>query len=317
MASRKQPEKPALKNWQMAVLAVVFMALAAAMALVPGFKDGLYNLLGINQVNVVAAGEVQTATRVHIIDIGQGDATLLEQGGHFALVDTGPPESRDILLGYLNGIGVKTLDYLVMTHPHADHIGNMAEVLKQYDVRQVILPDFEKAPLPTGSLLQGVLQEIADKGTPAKTAQTGDDYPLGSGHITVLQNGLETQDNYNLLSLIFLFEADGLRVMCTGDAEKANEKALLASGQNLGAEVYIAGHHGSSTSSTKAFVQAIHPAVVAISCAAGNAYGHPHRQPMQAFEELGATILRTDTDGHIVIGKTPAGELVYAVTTEK
>lgn len=313
MAGSKKNAKT-IKGWQVAAVVVACFTLAALMVFVPGFEKGLYSFLGITTTNVEAAQQVNTAAKVHIIDVGQGSATLLEQDGEFALLDTGTPEAKDALLGYLDAVGATTLRYLVMTHPHADHIGSMAQILEQYTVEQVILPDFAKAPLPTGSMFQKVLQTIADKNIPAQTAQTGSEYPLGGGKITVLQNGIETADNYNLLSLMMLFEGGGLRVVVTGDAEKENEKALLAAGTDIKADVYVAGHHGSSTSSSKSFVQAVGPAVVCVSCSADNSYGHPHRGPMETFEDAEATVLRTDTDGTVVVGKAADGNLVYAIT---
>lgn len=314
MAKRKTKKKAKSKKWSIIFIVLALAILAALFEFVPGFEDALYNAVGIQKINVSAAEEISASTKVHVIDVGQGSATLLEQNGQYALIDAGPPEGKDNLLGYLNSLGVQTLEYVIMTHPHADHIAAMPEILEQFSVNCLVLPDFEKAPLPTTSLFEKVLQSAQKNNISTKTAKIGDIYPLGNGTITILQDGLTTSDNYNLLSLISIFEADGMKTIITGDAEKSNEKSLLETGQDLSADVFVAGHHGSSTSNTENFVKAINPAVVAISCGKDNSYGHPHREPLEIFDEVGAVVLRTDLNGNIVIGKSSQDELQYAVT---
>lgn len=297
------------------VAAVLVVAVLAAVVLwVPGAKQAVYDALGITGPAASAAQEIRSATKVHIIDVGQGDAVLLEQGGEFALVDAGPPECRDDLLAYLEGVGVQKLRYVFMTHPHADHIGAMQAVIERFPTDTMMLPVLEKAPTPTTKAFENLLTSLVENNVPTETIALDASYPLGSGHVTVLQDGVETGDNYNLLSPALLFEADGLRFLNTGDAEKANERALLERGLSLRVDVFMAGHHGSSTSNTENFLDAMHPRVVAISCGKDNSYGHPHLEAMQAFEAQEATILRTDEDGSIVIGQDEAGNLAYAVT---
>ncbi|MFV0413058.1 MAG: ComEC/Rec2 family competence protein [Oscillospiraceae bacterium] len=295
---------------------VLALVLGVLMLTVPGFSDEVFEIFGIRRSEAAVAAQVDSATKVHIIDVLQGDAALLEQNGEFALIDAGPPEGQDNLLAYLNGLGITRLKYVILTHPHADHYGGMQAVVENFTVEQMILPDLSKAPTPTASTFQRLLEALANKKVKTKTAKEGDSYPLGTGSIRVLQAGLETKDNYNLLSLALLFEADGFRFLDTGDAEKQNEQALLQSGADLRADVFMAGHHGSSTSNSKSFLQAVRPEVVAISLGAGNSYGHPHREAMAAFEEQNATILRTDQNGTIVLGPGENGGVVYAVAKQ-
>lgn len=294
------------------VLAVV---LILGMANVPFFSDIAQELLGIRPPLANVAQEVAGPTKVHIIDVQQGDAALLEQDGYFALIDAGPPEGKDNLLAYLEGLGVTQLEYVILTHPHADHYGNMQAVVEKFTVKQMILPDLDKAPYPTASTFKKLLQSLVDRGVKTTVAQQFDVYPLGRGSITVVHDGVQTQDNYNLLSLGLLFEAEGFRFLNTGDAEAANEKAMLKDGVPLRADVFMAGHHGSSTSNTSGFLAAIRPSVVVISLGAGNSYGHPHREALAAYDEQQATVLRTDTQGCIVVGPGEDGGVVYAVSS--
>ena len=159
--------------------------------------------------------------------MGQGDAVLLEQNGAFALIDAGEREAADGLVAYLQAAGVAKLDLLVMTHPHADHIGGMQAVLDAFPVDRAVLPDFAKAPMPTTSTFLNLLDAIREKQIPTVTARAGDVFPLGEGTLTVLGDGVAAE-NLNDISLVTLFEAPGLRCLSSGDGEKAVEDAVLA-----------------------------------------------------------------------------------------
>ncbi len=203
-----------------------------------------------------------------------------------------------------------------MTHPHADHIGGMQAVLEQFPVALVLLPDFDKGPMPTTALFEDLLAAMLAQDTAAETVTVGGVYPLGGGSLTILQDGIDTSSNLNLLSVVTLFEADGLRFVSSGDAETPNEKQLLQDGADLSAQLFKAGHHGSSTSNFSLFVAAMKPQLVVVPCAESNIYGHPHREAMQTFEEQGATVLITGVNGHVRVGPDGAGGLVYGCSKQ-
>ena len=256
------------------------------------------------------------ATKVHFIDVGQGDAVLLEQNGAFALIDAGDRDAADGLVAYLQAAGVTKLDLLVMTHPHADHIGGMRAVVDAFPVDRAVLPDFAKAPMPTTSTFLGLLAAIREKQIPTVTARAGDTFSLGEGTLTVLGDGVTTE-NLNDLSLVTLFEAPGLRYLSSGDGEQAVESAVLASGADVRANLFKAAHHGSSTSNTQAFLDAARPQTVVVSCGAGNSYGHPHSQALATFANVGAQVYRTDTGGTIIAYVDAAGAMQMAVSKEE
>ncbi len=263
--------------------------------------DDLMKHFGLSyEVSTDLPAEVlQEGTSVHFIDVGQADATLILSGGESCLVDAGDFDSADSLLSYLDGIGIETLDYLVMTHPHADHIGSMDDVLENYTVEQVILPDFSLAPEPTSKIFQTVLETIAVKQIPTVTVQQGQSYSLGNGTISILRDGVET-DNYNNLSPVIKFSAE-FSVLLTGDGEKEVEQDALNSGANLKADVFQAGHHGSSTSNTAEFLQAVRPQFTVVSCGKENSYGHPHQEALEHFEQVASDVYRTDQQGSIAV----------------
>lgn len=259
---------------------------------------GLYDTGKTSAVSTAEAGE----TQVHFIDVGQGDATLISQGGSYALIDAGTADATEDLLAYLDSLGITTIDILVMTHPHADHIGAMDEVIATYDIGTVILPDFtlcEEEATSTSYLR--VLEALeASTATTIETAVVGACYALGAGTLEIISVGVPT-DNLNDISVCTMFTVGEFSLLCTGDAESAVEEALLESGQDLSATVFQAGHHGSSTSNTIDFMQAVQPELVVISCGLDNSYGHPHSSVLANYEAVGAEYYRTDLDGNVVV----------------
>lgn len=257
-----------------------------------------------------ASGE---ATTLRFLDVGQADATLIQQGSGFILIDAADSAHDEELIHDLQAAGVQTIDLLIMTHPHADHIGAMADVLETFTVKQVLLPDFDKAPLPTTRTFEKVLEQIETQNIPTVTAAPGWTFTLGEGTLTVLGAGVETK-NYNELSIAGRFDSPDLTYLFTGDGESGVEQDLLDSGANLSAQVYKAGHHGSSTSSGEKFLSYVRPQISIISCGVDNDYGHPDAETLDKLNAIGAQIYRTDLQGTITVRRVN-GQL--QVETEK
>ncbi len=279
--------------------------------------EQLYALFGVSELMPQLPEQAQNAaTKIHFIDVGQGDAVLIEQDGCFALIDAGERDAAETLVAYLRAAGVDRLTLLVMTHPHTDHIGGMRAVLDAFPVDAVLLPDFTKAPMPATSTFTKLLEAVAEKRIPAETACTGDTFAVGSGTLTVLGDGIETE-NLNDLSLVTMFEAPGLRYFSSGDGEKPVERAVLDSGAGVRADLYKAAHHGSSTSNTRELLETVRPRAVVISCGKDNSYGHPHREAMETFGEVGASVFRTDECGTVIVYVDDAGAMQVAVTNKE
>ena len=314
--SRRRRRKIQLTPFQTVVFTLVGLCLALGLYVSVGSGvgtaptwDEIYAAVGLAEP-LPADDLPENTDAVHFIDVGQADATLLQSGGEYCLVDAGDTDSEQKLMAYLEERGVTHLKLLVMSHPHADHIGSMAAVLEKIEVEQVLLPDFDKAPYPTTRLFEKVMDAIEASGAVVTTAAPGQSFSVGSGSLQVLAAGVET-DNYNDLSQVLLFESGELSVLLSGDGEKPVEQAALEAGVVPQADVFKAAHHGSDTSNTMEFLQAIRPRYVAISCGLGNSYGHPHAEPMERFEQVGAQVLRTDQDGSVVIAATEKGLQSY------
>jgi beta-lactamase superfamily II metal-dependent hydrolase len=308
-------------------LAAAFLLCAAAALLITVFggRAGiptwaeLYRAAGVSNagpaVNESGAAPAEP-TQVHVIDVGQGDAVLLVQDGQYALIDAGTEDCETALLSYLDQLGVKELQLLVMTHPHADHIGSMDAVLRHVKVDRLWMPDLEKAATyPASGALERVISAAEDTDVTVAVPAAGDTCALGSGTITVLGTGL-AGDNLNNLSLATMFTAGEFRFLDTGDGEKEVEQALLDSGADLSAAVFKAAHHGSRTSNTLAFLQAVRPRAVLISCGLNNDYGHPHPEALEHFAAVGARAYRTDQQGTLVAGWSAGTGLTIYTTRQ-
>lgn len=243
-----------------------------------------------------------TELTVHYIDVGQGDAILIEAPtGENMLIDAGPGASEEKLLAYLSENGIKTLDYFVLTHPDEDHIGGADRVFETCTVSEVLLPDCEKDTKAYRNLEQAILAEQDCLRTTPESADVIDF--CEGGEITVMAPNAPEYADVNDYSIVLRLEYYDTTFLFTGDAGKASEEQMLSvwGETELECDVLKVGHHGSRTASTTAFIEAVDPEYAVISCAKGNKYGHPHAEVLDLLEKEDIQICRTDKEGSIVI----------------
>lgn len=234
---------------------------------------------------------------IHFMDVGQGDATLIRQGNHAMLIDGGNNDQGTVLKSYLQYQGVENLDYVIGTHPDADHVGGLDVVLYKFSWDTVILPDLQKDT----KTYQEVLEVIEDKGKKITYPEAGDVYTLGNAEFTVISpTGEDYGENWNDYSVGILLQFGENRFVFTGDAEEEAEQDMIEEHVDLSADVLKAAHHGSDTANTMAFLEEVRPTSVVISCGEGNSYGHPRAGAMNNFRSIGAKVYRTDEQGTIV-----------------
>lgn len=241
-------------------------------------------------------GSDQGMTRVHFINVGQGDCELIESDGRYMLIDAGEQDEKDSVIRYLEELGVKKLDYVIGTHPHSDHIGGLAAVIEAFEVDKVILPPKEH----TTGTFERLLDAIAAKGLKITKPVAGSVYELGGASFTVIAPNNDYEDNLNNWSVGIRLDYGSNSFVLTGDAEAAAEADICSNGISLQADVLKLGHHGSSTSNSMEFLEKVNPDYAVISCGRNNSYGHPHREVMQDMEKLGIQIFRTDQMGTII-----------------
>lgn len=217
------------------------------------------------------------AMTVKVLNVGQGDATLIQTGERAVLIDTGDAGEREKLALELAKAGVETIDALILTHGHADHIGNAGWLVKNYGVGVV----YDNGKAVASRYYASYLKALAEAGALRRVLTAGDELDMGGGAtFRVLASG-EGLRNVNNDSICGRLELGGFGMMLTGDAELELEDWLTESYDNIQSTVLKAGHHGSRTSNGMEFVEAVRPEYVIIS--AGTRYGHPHAAALESF----------------------------------
>lgn len=237
---------------------------------------------------------------ISVLGVGQGDAILLEApGGNQVLVDGGPDRTVLARLGEILPFWDRSLDLMVLTHPHADHISGLLEVLQHYRVGMVL----ESGLAHTIAEYAEWESELSRRRIPRIVARRGQAVELGGGaELIVLAParswaGVPPPRNIHAAAVVAAFSFASSTALLTADAELPLERELIASGVPLQAELLKVGHHGSKTSSSAAFLAAVRPRLAAISAGRRNRYGHPHPEALARLAAAGARVLRTDRDG--------------------
>ncbi len=246
--------------------------------------------------NTETTAETLEGLNVHIIDVGQGDCTLLECDDLYMLIDAGEVDYGNTVVDYLKKYNVDKLDYMVITHPHSDHYGGAKTVLESIKTENIILSEAYSTTRSWESLIDYIDQNNYNIIMP----KTSDNFTLGKATVTAFVPEIDN-DDLNNCSIILKAEYKGMSALFTGDAEKAEEQAMLDSGFNVKANLLKVGHHGSSTSTSREFLQKVNPEYATISCGKNNDYGHPHRETNTILKRYGIDTFRTDEQGDIVI----------------
>ena len=250
-----------------------------------------------------ARGSIQ----VHFIDVGQGDAILIQApDGKVALIDGG--ESGSGALSYLEAKGVKRINLMIATHPHSDHIGGLVDVLKALPVDEVVT----NGQATTTLIYEHFLDAIAAAKATYKEVKRGDTLTLGGLTFAVLSPEGPQGPDLNEQSIVLRLVYGKVAFLFTGDAGKAAEASMLSAGEQLQAEILKVGHHGSSTASSPAFLAAVKPKVAVYSCGLGNSYGFPNTETLAALKAVGAAIYGTDVNGTVVVTSDGIGYQVEA-----
>jgi len=237
-----------------------------------------------------------TNLKVHFIDVGQGDCILIEDGTSAMLIDAGNPENGPDIVSYIKKLGISKLDFVIATHPHADHIGGMADVINAFDIGRIIMPKVEH----TTRTFENLLLTIRNKGLKITAPVPGTEYRLGNTSFTILAPNSSSYKNLNDYSVVVRLTYGSTSFLFTGDAEQTSEKEILAKGYNIKSDVLKVGHHGSKTSTTTRFLDAVSPRYAVMCVGANNQYGHPAPETLSKLAERGIKVYRTDEAGTII-----------------
>lgn len=266
-----------------------------------------------------------TEAQVYFIDVGQGDSELirLKDSGIDILIDAGTRSTKQELTDYLKELGVDDIDILIGTHPHEDHIGGMAKIIEEFPIGTLYLPETSEEMTPTTKTYESLLDAAESKNVTVRTAAAGDVLlEQGNTSFKVLSPSHTDYDNLNDYSIVTRLKVGDTAFLFQGDAETPVEEEILDSGADVSCDVIKLGHHGSSTSSSRAYLEAANPSAAVISCGVGNEYGHPHRETMDLLKKLSITPYRTDTqktllaetDGKNIVWQTELKSVIDAAS---
>ena len=259
---------------------------------------------------------------IHHIDVGQADSTLiLTPEGETILIDTGDwRQAGSEVIAYLEALDIDRIDHLVGTHPHADHIGGHDEIIAWAEEEGNGIGTAYDSGVPHDTATyERYLDAVEDYNVDLQIVEEGDEMPIEDESLSALfvnppegQSGDDLHDN----SVSLVIEFGDFSYVTTGDAEQDAEDHMVdVWAEELNADVYQAGHHGSSTSSTHSFLDAVDPSIAVISSGYDSQYGHPHDEVLQEFADRGIETYWTGVHGDIVL--TTDGDSISVETSDE
>lgn len=231
---------------------------------------------------------------VHFIDVGQADSALVTCDGHSMLIDGGNADDSNLVYSVLQRETEGHLDYVVGTHAHEDHIGGLSGAFEADTADVTFCPVTEY----DSKAFRNFKTRADERGGGITIPAVGDTFTLGEASVTVVAVNSVPEDTNNTSIVIRIVYGD-TSFLFTGDAEQETEEKILETGQDIESTVLKVGHHGSSTSTSQAFLDAVSPTYAVISCGKDNSYGHPHSETLAKLSSAGVEVLRTDELGDI------------------
>lgn len=239
-----------------------------------------------------------TKMQVHFIDVGQGDATLIQYGGSNTLIDTGEESEYSQLKAYLKKSKVTTINTLVLTHPDADHMGGADLLMKSFKIKNVYMTKYKSTTME----YKEVIKAISKYKVNTIYVKTGDKIPVGSLNASVLSADSKASDS-NSSSIVMLLKHGSKSFLFMGDAPAKLENKI-AQKYNVNVDVLKVSHHGSSYSSAISFIKETSPQYSVICVGKDNEYGHPNKNVLNRLIKYSKQVYRTDNDGTVVISST-------------
>lgn len=258
------------------------------------FSVFLVFAMSLLSVPAIADNTQQTGVKVHYINVGQADSTLIQVDGKNILIDAGNDDN--LTYNYLKQQGITKLDYVIATHPHADHIGGMSTIINNFTVDKFYAPKVTT----TTVTFENMIKALQNKGLKITTPTIGETIAIGNATLTFLAPNSATYEDLNNYSIVCKLKNGNNSFIFTGDAESLSEGEILAKQLDISANVLKVGHHGSSSSTSQGFLNKVNPQYAIISVGAGNDYGHPNQETLTKLNSKGVKTFRTDTQGTII-----------------
>ncbi|TVR38976.1 MAG: MBL fold metallo-hydrolase [Bacteroidia bacterium] len=246
--------------------------------------------------NVFVIPSENDVYHVHFIDVGQGDAIFVSTPVKNLLVDGGVRNSG--VVEYLKSLDVESIDYVIGTHPHADHIGGLIGIFHEFEIGEV----FDPGVVHTTNTFHEYLATIDLYDIPFTIGRKGMERELSPNAYFELLHPVSPSSNHlNNASIVARVHLGNIRILLTGDLEKEGEADVLKDPDLLQSHILKVGHHGSNTSSTMPFLLAVNPRVSVIQCGEDNPYGHPHQPVLERLAAIETQVYRNDLHGHVII----------------
>jgi competence protein ComEC len=233
---------------------------------------------------------------IRFLDVGQADCTVVQSGGNNMIIDAGTNATSGELVNKIRGMGIRRFDVLVATHPHEDHIGGMDAIINSFDIGTVYMPKVYS----TSKTFLDVLTVIKNKGLKITNPAPGSTFTVGETQCTIFAPNKDDYEELNNYSLVIKLTYGATSFLFTGDAQSISEKEMLSRGYDLKSDVLKVGHHGSSSSTTADFLDAVSPKYAVILVGKDNDYGHPDPETLSKLKSAGVKTYRTDLNGTIV-----------------
>lgn len=235
--------------------------------------------------------------KVYYLNVGEGDCIIVQQDNESMLIDAGNHSDSSKIKSYIDNLGIKSFNYVIGTHIHADHIGSMSEIIRSYDIKKFYFPK----EIGTTKTFENLVDTLKEKKLNISVPEVGETFNLGTAECTVLAPNSTSYEDPNNYSIVLKITFGTRSFLFMGDAEAISEKEILKNNkQLLKADVLKIGHHGSKSSTSSAFLKAVSPTYAVISVGAENDYGHPNDNVLKRLKKNKVKVLRTDKNETIV-----------------
>ncbi|HAX83784.1 MAG TPA: MBL fold metallo-hydrolase [Ruminococcaceae bacterium] len=277
------------------IILLIIAVVSAVFVRFTGESDKVFEAVGLRNTELSDRDKMY----VSFIDVGQGNCTLLKCGDKAILVDSGEVGAAQTVINYIKNQNIKTLDCVLVTHPHSDHMGAMTKLLYEFEIKDVIMPEIPEPIIPTSKTYEKFLVAVSENAENVIAAKPDETFSYGEMKMEIFAP-LRDYDNLNDMSAVTRISYGDTSVMFTGDATATVEKDLLKKNIDYSATILNVGHHGSKTSTSESWLKAVDPEYAVICCGLNNDYGHPHQSVVNRLEEFGIKTYRTDLLGTIV-----------------